>query len=136
MVGLRTLLTASVALMAVTGAASAGERIGAAAMVKNKVVGTHAGRSRDLSPGNGVFEREAIATAARSAAQLQFRDRTNLTIGQKSRIVLDRFVYDPRRGTSDKLLSATKGSLRFLSGTAQRKSTKIKIPGATIGIRG
>lgn len=136
MVGLRTLLVTAIAFTAVTGTANAGERIGSAAMVKNKVVGTHAGRSRDLRVGNGVFEREAIATAERSATQLQFRDQTNLTVGQKSRVVLDRFVYDPRRGTSDKLLSATKGSLRFLSGTAKRKSTKIKIPGATIGIRG
>src|SRR5919197_4472141 len=76
------------------GPALAQAKIGVAAAVQNQVFGN----SQPLATGAGVFANEHIRTGEASSAQLQFVDETNLAVGPKSEVVLDRFVYNPNRG--------------------------------------
>ena len=78
-----------------------------------------------------------IVTGAQGRGQLLFRDESTLTVASSSQIVLDRFVYDPDRGTGEIGLSITRGALRFIGGaTSDRQEAEIVTPTGTIGIRG
>ena len=112
--------------------AQAQSKIGVASAVSNDVaVGT-----RQLVVGNDVHANERVRTGDAGAAQLLFIDKTSLSIGPKSNLTLDRFVYDPSRGVGSVALSATRGSFRFVSGAMNPVSYTIKTPSATIGVRG
>lgn len=110
--------------------------IGLAAAVSNKVSGTTGGAARPIRTGDSVFQDQTVQTAAKSSAQLLFRDQTALTVGPVSRVKLDRFVYDPSRRTGDVVINATKGAFRFVSGVAKSSSYKIRTPVAAISVRG
>ena len=116
--------------------ATAATRIGVAAAVKNEVKGVQGGAARELSAGSQVFALETVKTGEGSAAQLIFLDETSLSIGPRAEITLDRFVFDPDKGTGDVLLSASRGAFRFISGTQNPNNYKVKTPVATLGFRG
>lgn len=129
--GLLKMLSFAAALAFVSSAAFAQARIGVAAAVKNQVSGGGA----PLSTGSGVHANEIIKTGDASSAQLLFVDQTSLTVGAKSEVKLDRFVYDPK-GNGKVVMNAGRGVFRFVSGTQNKKSYRINTPVATIGVRG
>jgi ferric-dicitrate binding protein FerR (iron transport regulator) len=107
-------------------------KIGVAAAVKNQVFGN----AQPLSNGSSVFANERIRTGDASTAQLQFLDETNLAVGPKSEVVLDRFVYDPNRRKGSVVIQTGRGVFRFVSGSQDPTSYQINTPVATIGVRG
>jgi ferric-dicitrate binding protein FerR (iron transport regulator) len=106
-------------------------KIGVAAAVQNQVFGN----SQPLSNGSGIFANEHIRTGDSGTAQLQFVDQTNLAVGPKSEVVLDRFVYNPN-GKGNVVLQTGRGVFRFVSGSQNPSSYQVKTPEATIGVRG
>lgn len=131
-----SLISAVAISAATTGAVNAASSIGVAAGVENQVTGDVGGVPVRLKVGDGVFQDQVVETAVKSTAQLLFRDETALTVGPGSRVVLDKFIYNPASKTGDIVLNATKGAFRFVSGAATSSSYKIKTPVATIGVRG
>jgi hypothetical protein len=122
---------------ALSGASAQGTgKIGVASAVSNRVESVVGGGARQLAVGGDVFARQMVRTGEASAAQLLFLDETSLSIGPSSEVTLDRFVYDPNRGTGNVVLNATKGAFRFVSGSQQPSSYQIRTPVATIGVRG
>jgi hypothetical protein len=117
-------------------AGAAAEGIGIAAVVVRDVTGSAGGAPRVLAVGTDVFQDETISTARESNAQLLFLDQTSLTIGPSSDVMLDRFVFDGNRRASDFAVQATRGALRFVSGSSKSESYKVRTPVATIGVRG
>lgn len=118
-------------------AAAQTSRIGAAAAVRNQVTGTlGSGQARPLTAGAPVHQNESIATGANSVAQLLFTDQTTLSIGQRSQVTLDRYVYDPSRSAGDVAVSLSSGAMRFVSGSQASSSYQVRTPVATIGVRG
>jgi hypothetical protein len=107
-------------------------KIGVAAAVQNQVFGN----SQPLSTGSSVFANERIRTGDASSTQLQFLDQTNLAVGPKSEVVLDRFVYNPDRGKGNVVVQTGRGVFRFVSGSQDPTSYQIKTPVANIGVRG
>ena len=132
-------------------AANAQARIGTANSVQPEASGSIAGT---LSAGSGVHANETVRTGSSGQAGLQFNDQSNLNVGPSSQVRLDKFVYDPNKGTGSTVIEATRGTFRFSTG-AQNKITpllpvllgthentvrwgevKIKTPYGTMGIRG
>lgn len=112
--------------------ALAQSKIGVASAVTNQVsVG-----SRALSTGNNVHANDRVQTGDTGAAQLLFLDETSLNIGPKSDVKLDRYIYNPSKGTGSVAMSTTRGALRFVSGSLNPVSYSIKTPSAVIGVRG
>ncbi|GBF25978.1 hypothetical protein MnTg02_01014 [bacterium MnTg02] len=111
-------------------------RAGVASIVHNEVTGQLGGRPRVIRLGDGVFQNELIATGAESSTQLLFRDETSLTVGPKSEVRLDRFVYNPARKSGRVVIDIAKGAFRFVSGAAKPSTYQIRTPVATIGVRG
>jgi len=118
------------ALQATT--AIAQTRIGTANSVKPEASGSIAGT---LSAGSGVHASENIRTGGSGQADLRFLDNSNLTVGPGSNVRLDKFVYDPNKGTGGVAIEASRGAFRFVTGS-QKGSVTIKTPSGTLGIRG
>ena len=110
------------------------EAIGKATSVRPQAEGSHGG-TRTLSGGADVYSRETVRTGDTGQADLQFHDKSNLTVGPKSNVRLDKFVYDPNKSTGNVAIQATRGSFRFVTGS-QGGSYQIKSPYGTLGIRG
>jgi hypothetical protein len=114
-------------------AASAQTRIGTANSVKPEATGSIAGT---LSAGSGVHQSENIHTGSSGQADLRFLDNSNLTVGPGSNVRLDKFVYDPDKGTRGVAIEASRGAFRFVTASQGKGSVSIKTPSGTLGIRG
>ena len=92
---------------------------------------------RVLKVGVDVFADERITTGADDRAHLLFADGSALTVGPNAELTIDRFVYDPNKGTGDLAISATRGVFRLVGGkiTKQGEAT-MKVGSATLGLRG
>src|SRR6516225_10533882 len=107
-----------VVLFAVTSTvADAQTRIGTAQSVRPDASGSIAGT---LSAGSGVHANETVKTGSAGQAGLQFNDHSNLTVGPSSSVRLDKFVYDPNKGSGTAAMEAVRGTFRFATG-AQNK---------------
>ncbi|HEY8565465.1 MAG TPA: FecR domain-containing protein [Beijerinckiaceae bacterium] len=139
---MKTAYRAGVALCALLAALPAGsalaQEIGTAGAVNPAATGTPPARpTRVLELGARVIHKERIRTVDGGNVQLIFIDKTTLSIGPNSDIVIDEFVYDPNTGTGRMAASMAKGVLRFVGGnTSHTGGATIKTPAATLGIRG
>lgn len=111
---------------------------GTVGAVNNDATGTPpGGRSKNLSIGYSVVQKERIQTDTNGTAHIMFNDRSALNVGRNSSIVIDSFVYDPGAGAGRQAVSLAQGAARFVGGQISHSSeTVIKTPAASIGIRG
>src|SRR6476660_7063931 len=82
---------------------------------------------------------DELRTGVKARLQVSFRDSTQLTLGENSRVVVDRFVFDPDAGTGEALIKTGVGAFRMATGKIsemQNKKMSVSTPFATIGIRG
>jgi hypothetical protein len=114
-------------------ASNAQSRIGSANSVKPEASGSVAGT---LSAGSGVHANETVKTGSSGQAGLGFIDKSNLHVGPSSTVRLDKFVYDPNKGTGTVVIDAAKGAFRFSTGGQGKGDFKVKTPHGTLGIRG
>ena len=119
-------------------AAAAEKNIGAASRVVHLVTGALARTEEPavLRVGIDVFANEIVKTGEDSAALLVFQDKTELSIGADSEIVLDRFVFDPDPAKSAVAISVLTGVVRFSTGLLPKSAYTIRTPSATLSVRG
>lgn len=108
-------------------------KVGVAAAVKNQVQG---GNARSIAVGGSVFANERIRTGDAATAQFMFLDKTVMSMGPKAELVLDKYVYNPERGSGQVVVNAVQGTMRFVTGSQNPTNYQIKTPVATLGIRG
>ena len=113
--------------------ANAQTRIGTANSVKPEASGTIAGT---LSAGSGVHANETVRTGNSGQAGMRFIDQSNLNVGPSSSVRLDKFVYDPNKGSGTVVIEGARGAFRFSTGSQNKGDVKIKTPSGTLGIRG
>ena len=128
------LLAGTLALQAT--AANAQQAIGKTTAVRPQAEGIHAGGTRTLATGHDVYSRETVRTGDTGTADMTFRDSTNLSVGPKSSVRLDKFVYDANKSTSTMAIEATKGTFRFVTGSQTKGNLQVKTPYGTLGVRG
>jgi hypothetical protein len=117
--------------------AAAQEKIGSASAVSNKVEGiVPGGDAQTLEAGGEVYLNELVRTGDASVARLLFLDNTDLRVGPKSEVKLDRFVYDPDRSAGSVVVRAGRGIFRFVTGSQRPQNYLIQTPIASIGVRG
>jgi hypothetical protein len=114
-------------------ASNAQARIGSANSVKPEASGSVAGT---LSAGSGVHANETVKTGSAGQAGLGFTDKSTLHVGPASTVRLDKFVYDPNKGTKSIVIDATKGAFRFSTGAQGKGDVQVKTPHGTLGVRG
>lgn len=92
---------------------------------------------RTLTIGAAVVHKERIKTNTSGSLQLLFIDRTTLTVGPNSDIMIDEYVFDPNKNAGKMTVSVSKGLMRFVGGQISHNGeATVKTPPATIGIRG
>ena len=107
--------------------------IGKASSVRPQADGSVAGT---LAAGSSVHGGETVKTGSAGQANLRFHDSSNLSVGPSSSVRLDKFVYDPNKGTGTVAIEASKGAFRFVTGSQNKGEVKVKTPAGTLGIRG
>jgi hypothetical protein len=126
-----------IVLLALQSAASWAEtRIGVAASTKPNADGFVGAGSQSLSAGSEVFASETVRTGNLGQADLVFVDKTNLTVGPTSEVLLDKFVYDPTGPKGKVVLQLTRGAFRFVTGTQDHSAYAVNTPYGSLGVRG
>jgi len=120
------------------GAETAGEpvQVGMAAKVSRLVRGYMGDEMVEIKMSSEIYQDELIETGASSAAEIKFLDDTVLNVGPNSKLMLDKFVFDPNPNKGKMVINATKGVMRLVSGRMASKAYTVVTPVATMGVRG
>ena len=92
-----------------------------------------------LKAGDPVYFGDEIIVEEQSKSQVLLLDETVLTLGQKSSITIDEFVYDPNTENGKISTSIAAGSVKVLSGKISQGNPEdlvVKTPAGSIGTRG
>lgn len=116
--------------------ASAAEEIGAAVVVVNQVTAALDADTRTLESGHGVHQNELIEVAKDASSELKLNDDTKMALGPGAKLKLDKFVYDPQQTNADIAVNLVKGAFRFVTGVAAKPSYVVRVPQASITVRG
>jgi len=87
--------------------------------------------------GTKLQEHDLIKTMPRSKLQIVFNDKTVISLGQKSRLRVDEYIYSKKKVSAR--FSVGKGIFKSITGKIGKispKMFKIKTANATIGVRG
>ncbi len=99
-------------------------------------------RIYDILPvkvGDLLNEGDIIMTKEDSSVGIIFDDGTRLSLGAKSYITIERYIFDPQNSKFAFDLNMTRGKAIFESGkfgVVAPKKVKFKVPDGIIGIRG
>jgi len=107
------------------------EQTGPTEILRNK-------KSIPSSLNTGVEMNDTISTA-KGKAELTFEDKTTVKLTEHSKMVIDDFVYDPKKGTGKLALNMALGTARYASGQIAKNNPQqvaIKTPTANIAVRG
>src|SRR5215471_1803066 len=110
--------------------------IGVAASITPSAEGGTGTVFSTLAPGSELHASETVRTGDAGKADLLFVDRTNLTVGPTSEVVLDKFVYDPVGNKGKVVVQTTRGAFRFVTGTQDHSAYQINTPYGSLGVRG
>ncbi len=88
---------------------------------------------------NTTVEMNDSVSTARAKAQLTFEDNTTVKLTEHSKIIIDDFVYDPKKGAGKLGMKMALGTARYASGQIAKNNPQqvaIKTPTASIAVRG
>jgi FecR protein len=129
----RILVAGAALLIAAAGDLSRAQEVGTASAVNPAATAN----LRTISIGSSIEHKERIRTTSAGSVQLLFVDKTSMTIGPNSDLVIDEYVYDPNAGTGRLAATLGKGALRFVGGQVSHTGdAEIKTANSVIGIRG
>lgn len=127
---------AAIVMPCCTGTVEASD-IGALKVVRQNVYGVPPdGRQAVKRKGDPVVFQEELETLDESSALIRFIDESELTLGAKSKVVIDAFVFDPNNTRGNALIEISVGTLRFVTGEMPKGGVVIKTPTATLTLRG
>jgi hypothetical protein len=98
------------------------------------------GKDKVLGSKGAGIESNDIYTTKNGNVQLSFMDDTKVKITENSRLLIDDFVFDPKKSDAGKLaLRVGMGTVRYASGQISKTNNQqvsIKTPTASIAVRG
>jgi hypothetical protein len=106
---------------------------------KGVVIAIRSGKEIPVNIGDKLYQKDIIRTGVDSTVGIIFEDNTILSLGPKSEIVIDEYVFAPEKGMRSMITRMVKGTASYISGIIGRQSpesVKFQTPDATIGIRG
>jgi len=117
---------------------AAQEAIGAVSRIQGEASATRDGATRRLGLNTSVFLKDVVSTGETARLEVTFADNTRLTLGEKAKLTLDTYVFNPAAG-SGTIKFGLVGSMRFLSGQVSKlanSDVSVTTPVASLGIRG
>jgi len=94
---------------------------------------------RPAAVGAPVNMNDALRTGANGRLQVTFSDQSQLTLGENARVVVDRYVFNPKKSSANVVLNASKGAFRFAGGRIEgmrQKNIVVNTPYAALAVRG
>ena len=107
------------------------EQSGPTEIVRNK-------KSMESKVNSPVEMNDTIVTA-KAKAKLTFEDNTTVNITEQSKLVIDDFVYDPKKGSGKLAMKMVMGTARYASGQIAKtnpQNVAVNTPTATVAVRG
>ncbi len=92
-----------------------------------------------LKQGDRVFEKDVLTTGKGAALGLVMRDNSTLSLGPGSRLVVERFLFEPEKGALAQVLRLSRGSMAAVSGEIVKLNpavARVDTPVYSVGIRG
>ena len=132
------LLCLSLSLAASIGPAEA-DKVGVAAAVNPDAFSSLSGSPQSqLNIGKSIFFNERINTTTSGLVQVLLVDGSTFTVGPGSDLVIDKFVYDPKKQTGQIVASFSKGVMRFVGGKISKNEDGVTVntPAGALAIRG
>jgi hypothetical protein len=87
--------------------------------------------------GDFVYTGDVVQTGTDGKLAIAFSDGSAFNLSSNARMVLDKFIYDPKSTSNSTLISLTKGNFTFVAGAiAKTGDMKVDTPVGTMGIRG
>jgi hypothetical protein len=120
------------------GLAAAQEVIGAVTRIQGEASGTRGDTTRTLGLSAPVSLNDVVSTGEAARLEVTFADNTRLTLGEKAKLTLDRYVFNSAAGRGT-LRFGVIGAFRFVSGQVSKlanSDVSVTTGVATIGIRG
>lgn len=97
------------------------------------------GKAVPIEVGTKVFQKDTIVTKSNSLVGLMFKDNTRISVGSKSKFVIEEYLFDPEEGKESFVSDLQKGSIACVTGLISKinpNAFKLKVKTASIGIRG
>jgi len=130
--------TLAVALMFWTLTASAG--IGVVLDNKGSACEIQRGKTKMSGQKGAAVESMDTYITGSCVSNIQFKDDTKVRITENSKLLIDDFVFDPKKSDAGKLaIKAAMGTVRYTSGQIAKNNPQrvnIKTPTASIAVRG
>ena len=111
-------------------------------VTETKGTGCEIVRNKNKLSGNKGSDIQSMDTVMNAGCEskLTFKDDTKVNVTANSRLLIDDFVFDPKKSDAGKLaLKVAMGSVRYASGQIAKNNSQnvdIKTPTATIAVRG
>jgi hypothetical protein len=89
--------------------------------------------------GQVVFETDGLKTGDDGRIGVTLKDDTRVSLGPSSELKLQRFVYEPGRGSFGLILQFVRGVAAYVSGRMAKlspESIRLETPAAIVGVRG
>ena len=87
-----------------------------------------------------VNSNDTVIVGSKTTAGITFQDKSKVKITENSRLVIDDFVYDPKKSDASKIgMKVALGTVRMASGQIAKNNAQnvnIKTPTATVAVRG
>jgi len=129
----------SMALMIMTAQAEEA-RVGVNAAIKGNVtIQSEDQKAKEAVLREPVFLGDKVNSQKLSSLQVLLVDETVFTVGPNCDMVIDEFIYDPKKNNNLLKVKVAKGMFRFTSGKISKSDTdavSLETPVATLGIRG
>ncbi len=115
---------------------------GIGVVADNKGTACEIQRNKNKLPGQKGSEIQSMDTYVTGAcsSNITFKDDTKLKVTENSRLVIDDFVYDPKKSDAGKLaVKVGMGTVRYASGQIAKNNPQqvaINTPTATVAVRG
>ena len=88
----------------------------------------------------GIISNDVVSTRKGTTLNINFKDNTKVKITENSRLVIDDFVYDPKKSDAGRLaMKVSMGTVRYASGQIAKVNPQrinIRTPSAAIAVRG
>ena len=137
------IVAAFAGFLAATQSAIANVQVGVAAAVlpqarAGTISNTMAQTLKTIIVGAPIDSEMLIETGQSGRTQVLFVDGSSMNIGPASRIIIDRFVFNPDQLKGELSANIKEGSLRFIGGVLSKTANQVRFNAgdATIGIRG
>jgi hypothetical protein len=97
------------------------------------------GSTLPARPGDAVFASDTLQTGADGSLGVTLKDDTRLSLGPRTEVRVERYVYAPERGALGMVLNFVRGVAAYVSGHMAKlapDAIRLETPAAIVGVRG